>query len=69
MTIKSVETMMTTRGLAERWACSVGRLANLRSQSRGPRYLRVGTAIRYPLSAVQEYEAMMSVETVESAAA
>ena len=42
--------------LAERWGTSTGRLANLRCYGQGPKFVRIGTSIRYRLSDVESYE-------------
>lgn len=45
------------RQLGERWHCSVGHLANLRSAGDGPEYLKIGARVLYPLAAIEDYEA------------
>lgn len=50
------EQYLTTRELAERWRMSPGSLRNARCSGKGIRYLRLGGAVRYPLSAVIEHE-------------
>lgn len=42
--------------LAERWATSAGRLANMRSAGIGPKYCKIGASIRYRLSDIEAYE-------------
>ena len=48
--------LLTPRELADRWACSIGHLANLRSAGLGPTYLKIGTSVRYRLTDVLDYE-------------
>lgn len=62
------DVMITSRQLAERWQTSIGRLANLRYSGRGPDYIRLGAAIRYPLAAIQRYETAHTVESLDSLA-
>lgn len=50
--------------LAQRWRCTVGHLANLRSESRGVTYLKIGASVRYRLSDVLAYEAASVVLAV-----
>lgn len=44
------------KDLAARWQVSVGHLANLRSEGKGPAFLRLGGGISYRLSDVEDYE-------------
>lgn len=53
---------LTPSSLAERWHCSPGHLANLRSLGSGVRYVKVGRSVLYPLDAVQAYESANTVE-------
>ena len=48
--------MLTPAQLAERWSVQVGSLANMRSQGRGPAYLRLGASVRYLVNDVSAYE-------------
>ncbi len=48
--------MLTPAQLAERWSVQVGSLANMRSQGRGPGYLRLGASVRYLLADIEAYE-------------
>jgi hypothetical protein len=56
-TTSEVTELLTPRELADRWTCSVGHLANLRSAGLAPTYLKIGTAVRYRLADVLAYEA------------
>jgi hypothetical protein len=56
------QVFLTPPDLAERWHCSVGWLANLRSAGRGPAWLRVGSKVLYSLDAVEAYELHRRVE-------
>lgn len=58
--------MLRADELAIRWSTSPGRLANLRSAGRGPRYCRIGTSIRYRLEDIEQYEAANTVEPVSA---
>lgn len=44
-------------GLAQRWLISPRTLEQWRWQGRGPRYLKIGGRVIYPLSEVEAYEA------------
>ncbi|MCP4545928.1 MAG: helix-turn-helix domain-containing protein [bacterium] len=47
---------LTPLQLGARWQLSTRTLSNWRCQGHGPAFFKVGGAIRYPLSAVVEYE-------------
>lgn len=49
--------LLTEQMLASRWFCSRSRLQHWRSDGQGPRYLRIGGRILYPLADVKEFEA------------
>jgi hypothetical protein len=44
-------------GLAERWLISPRTLEQWRWEGRGPRFLKIGGRVIYPLSEVEAYEA------------
>lgn len=56
-------THLSTADLARRWGVSIGWLANMRSASAGPSYLKLGSRVAYPLSSVESYEAAALVRT------
>lgn len=43
--------------LGHRWATSTKTLSNWRHVKRGPAYVRIGGSVRYPIAAVEAYEA------------
>jgi len=48
---------LTPRQLAERWGCSEGHLANLRSAGKGPVFFRpTGGKVLYPLAGIEMHE-------------
>lgn len=47
---------LTDEDLADRWKTSKKTLYRLRTQNRGPKYLKISKKILYPLTAVEEYE-------------
>ncbi|PVE21710.1 hypothetical protein DC522_24985 [Microvirga sp. KLBC 81] len=49
--------LMTTKEAAQRLKVSASFLAKARMKGTGPRYLRLGRAIRYAEEALDEYEA------------
>lgn len=49
--------LLTPAQLSERWDISERTLSQWRWLSRGPRYLKIEGAVRYPLDAVESYEA------------
>lgn len=55
--------LMTAPELADRWDCSVGHLANLRSAGIGPTYLKIGSAVRYRVTDLLSYEHAHAVDT------
>jgi hypothetical protein len=48
---------LTEQQLAKRWQMSVRTLQNWRWQGRGPRYLKIGARVLYPLEEVEAHEA------------
>ena len=48
--------LLTPAELADRWAVSVGHLANLRHQGEGLSYLKIGGRVAYRWSDVLAYE-------------
>lgn len=52
---------LTTTQLAERWQLDYRTLANWRTQRKGPKFLRFGSRVRYPMEAVIEYEGKQPV--------
>lgn len=50
------ERMLRTKELATRWACSTNVIEKYRYQGGGCPYVKIGAAVRYPLSQVLEYE-------------
>lgn len=49
--------MLRERELAERWRTSQRTLQRWRAEGRGPAFLRIGDAIRYPMADILAYEA------------
>ena len=47
---------LTEQQLATRWQMSVRTLQNWRWQGRGPRYLKIGARVLYPLEEVEAHE-------------
>jgi hypothetical protein len=58
--------MMRAEELAQRWDTSTGRLANMRSAGTGPKFVRIGTSIRYRLSDIDAYETANTVEPISA---
>lgn len=46
----------TPSELARRWRISRKTLANWRSLGRGPRWIKIGHAVRYPIAEIQRAE-------------
>jgi predicted DNA-binding transcriptional regulator AlpA len=55
-------TTLTDTELATRWGMTTKTLYRWRTQNRGPRYLKLGKKILYPLTAVEEYEKQITVD-------
>ena len=51
-----LQQLLTSAELAERWGCSTGWLANMRSAGVGPRFLKLGSNVRYRVPDVIAYE-------------
>jgi hypothetical protein len=51
-----LDELLTPVALSERWGVSVGHLANLRSEGRGPTWLKIGGRIAYRVRDVAAYE-------------
>lgn len=58
------EPYLTPEALAERWSCTKGWLANMRSAGVGPRYLKIGRSVRYRVADIRAFEAANTVEPV-----
>lgn len=58
-----LKSYLTPEELAERWQISESHLANMRSQDKGPNYLKVGRSVRYPVEVIIEYEKKNTVKT------
>jgi hypothetical protein len=58
---------LTPRQLAERWGFHIGTLANMRSEERGPAYLKLGGAVLYRVADVEAYEAAARVSCGDAA--
>jgi hypothetical protein len=59
MTMKSSEAgYLQPRELAERWrgVVTLSTLDNWRSQNRGPRFVKIGGRVLYPVAEVEAYE-------------
>jgi hypothetical protein len=59
-----VRQFITPTMLAARWNISTKTLANNRTRGIGLPFVKVGGSIRYPLDAVEEYEAANTVQSV-----
>lgn len=46
----------SSKGLAVRWGLNENTLRQWRMRGHGPRFVRIGRSIRYPASAVRQYE-------------
>lgn len=64
-----VSTVLTEAQLAERWYISKKTLQAWRLKGGGPEFVRIGSAIRYLLSAVSEYETNNTHSSTSSGAA
>ena len=60
---------LTETQLAERWAISRKTLQAWRLRGGGPRFVRIGTAIRYMLSDITAYESVNTHDSTSSSAA
>jgi predicted DNA-binding transcriptional regulator AlpA len=60
---------LTETQLAERWAISRKTLQAWRLRGDGPRFVRIGTAIRYMLSDITAYEAANTHNSTASVSA
>lgn len=58
-----MEKHLTSREVAEQLGVTIGTLDNWRSQNRGPDYVKVEGAIRYPVSAIVAYLAERTVRS------
>jgi predicted DNA-binding transcriptional regulator AlpA len=59
---------LTETELATRWSMTTKTLYRWRTQNRGPKYMKLGKRILYPITAVESYEnqIMVDVEAVTS---
>jgi hypothetical protein len=56
-------THLTPNELAARWRMHPGTLSNWRQAGRGPAFIKVGSKVLYPLSAVEAWERQQARET------
>jgi hypothetical protein len=61
-----LEDLMTPAVLSDRWGVTVGHLANLRSEGRGPAWLKIGGRIAYRVRDVAAYEEASLVQPVQA---
>lgn len=47
---------LTIKELAERWNMAPGSLSNWRVKGMGPKYVKVGKTVLYPVAEVEAYE-------------
>lgn len=52
-----------SEGLANRWGIETKTLSNWRVLGKGPRYIRIGSRVRYPMSEIIDYERKQLVAT------
>lgn len=64
MEARSRDRLMTPVELAERWkgSITVVTLATWRSRKQGPKYIKVGGRVLYPLDGVEDYEKKRTFE-------
>ena len=60
-------TFLPQKALAKRWGLSSRTLERWRRRKTGPDFVRIGRAVRYPLAAVEEYEALHRQRVAEHA--
>ena len=61
------DTLFTSDALAERWKISPQTLSQWRWSSKGPKYLKMGRRILYPLKEIELFEArMLRLNTTEN---
>lgn len=68
-TVTAISAALTETQLAERWAISRKTLQAWRLRGDGPRFMRIGTAIRYMLSDITAYEAANTHNSTASVSA
>ena len=54
-TVFTAGQMLTTREAAHRLGLAAGTLGNKRSRGEGPAFVRIGRAVRYPESSLEEF--------------
>ena len=54
--INQSPTFFTTKELAHRWRISPRTLEGWRDQGVGPRYVKIGSRVRYPIQAIERAE-------------
>lgn len=47
---------LSTKDLAQRWDMTAGTLSNWRMKRRGPKFMKAGWSVRYPLNEVEKWE-------------
>lgn len=51
-----MSTFLSTEELAQRWKTTKGYLANRRCDGLGPKFVKVGAKVLYPLEDIEQYE-------------
>ncbi len=59
---------LTPVELAKRFRMSVGALANWRVQGKGPKFMKVGSKVLYPLSEIEMFEHAVRVNSTSQMA-
>ena len=74
--VPAAQVYLRAEDLAQRWATTTRTLANWRNRGEGPTYIKLGSAVRYPLAAIERYGAgparrgdgLMATTTLEALA-
>lgn len=56
MTRKELPNHLTIEELASRWGMNTGTLGNWRIQGKGPKYVKIGRKILYPINEIETWE-------------
>jgi hypothetical protein len=56
VTQKKFGPVMRPHELAKRWGFNVMSLANMRTQGRGPKFIKLGNKVLYPVAEIEAYE-------------
>jgi hypothetical protein len=63
-----IKASLNERELAGRWSTSIKTLQAWRQQGKGPKYLKIGRAVRYPIDSIEQFESKSLISSTSAEA-